>query len=1024
MNQLVARSTEKRLFFAVLLCALLAIVFWTQSRYPALNEKAMMSGAIQLEDPLGFEAKFPLTEQMGTLERIFFSTMNWINTNKKGMTFGILFAAAFLTLFGYLRRRSFNGGFANSFLGLVIGAPLGVCANCAAPIGKGMYAAGVRAETALSAMVASPTLNIIVLTMAFSLLPFYMAVAKIVLSLAVILVAVPLICRLLPREQLQAVPPPDVAGQVEGDAAAFRESVPAAFAEFLRSFAANLWFIVKTTVPLMLMAGFLGAIAATLMPQDLVLGATFSLGVLVLVALVGTFLPVPISFDVVVAGALLATGLAHGYVFALMFTLGSVSVYSWLIVSSTISARAANLLAGVILALGVLGGAAANWYHGWQSDRALEMLLSVERATLPAAEAQGTDARWQIDSASPVTVSAVPFAPRSAPAETPFTRIEASAMGIDKPLEFSMKDMWPPFWEGRSLATGDIDRDGDMDLVIASTEAGLYIYHNDGAGRFSRSADDIAPVADLDVFNAALVDIDNDGWLDLFLATYMDGNLWIRGDGGAFAMDDARPVANRADTPLTMALSFGDVDGDGFLDAALGNWAAGWYRRIPGEESRNRVVLNEGGRMDGSRFADLPGLPGETLTMLLSDVNLDGHPDLLVGNDFELPDYLYHGDGQGGFTAVTRADGLIPHTTNTTMAIRTADLHNDGVPEIYFAQIAGRSSGVSGTLKMQDLDLYCDGIEDEAAQETCARNMAIKTWYRSGNQFDPTYAGRCKALEGTLQAECKAMLIKDLAIQRRDPSLCALIPDAQAQPKVYCDIHFKPFVAPLKAEFDKTLPQIMRANVLLTLKNGAYADTAGPEWLEVGGWSWDVKIADFDNDGWQDVYIVNGTWVPNEVSPSNLFFRNTGDGRFVEASGPFGLEDYLMTAAAAAIDIEGDGDLDILTQPVNGPVVLFVNNAQAGGAVTVALRDGQGNSHGIGARLSAELPDGPRMTRELTLGGGFMSFDEPVAHFGLGDTDALAALTIRWPDGEETRVEGPIPAGAAYTVTREAAALR
>ncbi len=182
----------------------------------------------------------------------------------------------------------------------------------------------------------------------------------------------------------------------------------------------------------------------------------------------------------------------------------------------------------------------------------------------------------------------------------------------------------------------------------------------------------------------------------------------VRNDAGAFAFAAPQPVANRDDAMLSLALSFADVDRDGDLDAALGNWAAGWYRRIPGEESRNRIVFNEAGAMDGSRFAELPGLPGETLSILLTDIDMDGAADLLVGNDFELPDYIYYGDGQGGFTPVTRADGTMPHTTNTTMSIRAADLHNDGMPELYFAQIAGRSSGVSNTLKMQDLDAYCD----------------------------------------------------------------------------------------------------------------------------------------------------------------------------------------------------------------------------------------------------------------------------------------------------------------------------
>ena len=89
---------------------------------------------------------------------------------------------------------------------VVVGAPLGVCVNCAAPIAKGLYSGGARAETTLSAMIASPTLNIVVLTMLLSILPLYLVVAKIGLSIAVILVAVPLICRLLPTRELQLAP--------------------------------------------------------------------------------------------------------------------------------------------------------------------------------------------------------------------------------------------------------------------------------------------------------------------------------------------------------------------------------------------------------------------------------------------------------------------------------------------------------------------------------------------------------------------------------------------------------------------------------------------------------------------------------------------------------------------------------------------------------------------------------------------------------------------------------------------------
>ncbi|MFV2034901.1 MAG: CRTAC1 family protein [Halocynthiibacter sp.] len=431
------------------------------------------------------------------------------------------------------------------------------------------------------------------------------------------------------------------------------------------------------------------------------------------------------------------------------------------------------------------------------------------------------------------------------------------------------------------------------------------------------------------------------------------------------------------------------------------------------------MLFNDAGRLDGSNFADLPGIPGETLSILFSDFNGDGTPDLLVGNDFEQPDIFYTGDGSGKLEIVTRQDGVIPYTTTTTMAIKTADLQNDGVPEIYLAQIAGRSSGVSDTLKMQPLGQYCDQIERPADRAVCDFNMEIKGWYKSGNNFDPGYANRCQSLPEPYQSECKAMLIKDLAIQSRDPTLCELIPARQSRARSFCRIHFQPVRTTSAAERDASIPQILRSNVLLERSDGAaFSDRAEERGLDVGGWSWDTKIADFDNDGFQDIYIVNGTWVPNEVSPSNLFFRNTGQGNFIEASGPFGLEDYLMTAAATAFDMDFDGDLDLITQPVNGPVTVFRNNTRTGQAIAFAIDDKIGNRNGIGAKITVRLADGRTQSRELQLGGGFMSFDAPIAYFGLGVAESIDGVRIDWTDGGTTDIAGPLAAGALFTIYR------
>ncbi|PWE18727.1 RNA-binding protein [Marinicauda salina] len=1028
-DRLIHRPHQRRMIWATVLVGIIAVLFWTQSRYPSLDEKAMMSGAIQLEDPLSFEALLPLLPDHSVVERIVITTLNWMKTNRNGMTFGVLFAAAFLTMLGYLRRRSFQGPFANAFYGLALGAPLGVCVNCAAPIAKGLYTGGSRAETTLAAMVASPTLNIVVLTMAFSLLPFYIAVTKLVLSLGVILLAVPILCRFIPPERLSAeVPDPhDVPAAPLPEEAPPTESFGRSILEFGKDFGGNLWFIVSRTVPLMLLAGFLGAVVATFFPVDSISGENFGPLGLVFAALVGTFLPVPIGFDVVVSGALLNGGMGHGYIMTLVFTLGSFSIYSLFIVATSIGMRAAFMLGGTIMLTGLVAGAGAQAWHGYQTQRALDILTAAEEAVIPRAEAAAMPATPLDEAAGrsasgggepTVTVSATPFNPRSPEGDAPFTRIEAWRLGVDKPVEFSFADMWPPFWEGRSVTSGDIDRDGDLDLVFASTEAGLYAYANDGDGRFTPIELDLGAVADLPVFNAALVDLDDDGWLDLFVATYREGMFVIPNREGELDPSSRRPVENSDDALLALSLSFADIEGDGDLDAALGNWAAGWYRRIPGEESRNRILLNESGRLTGARHADLPGIPGETLSILFSDMDQDGAVDLLVGNDFEVPDYFYFGDGDGGFDPVTRQDGRIEHTTTTTMALKTADLDNDLDFEIYAAQIAGRSSGVSDRLRMRPIARYCEGIERESDRETCQRNIDIKRWYRAGHSFDPAYADRCQQMEGRYRDECRAMLVKDLAIQNRDPSICGMIPAGQLRVRQLCDIHFQPPRPVTDEEEDAAISQILGRNVLLVEgRDGAYSDEAEARGVEVGGWSWDVKIADFDNDGWQDIYIVNGTWVPNEVTPSNIFLSNDGTGRFSEETERFGLTDFLMTAAAITADLDNDGDLDLVTVPVNAPTIAYINNSQDGHAIAFRLEDEIGNHYGVGARIEIETASG-RQVREIQSGGGFMSFDAPVAHFGLGEDEVVDEVVVHWPDGGSTVIDEALDAGATYTIAR------
>jgi hypothetical protein len=157
------------LIFVVIVC----LSFWLISRYPALGGKAAMSGIEAFDDPLTHNAHFKLPPGSPAYKRIFYSTLNWYETNWRGMVFGLVLAGGFLALLNHLPKRPSSKPFVNSFFGMLTGTPLGVCVNYVAPIAKGIYEAGSKIETALALMFSSPTLNVVVLTMLFSILHGY-----------------------------------------------------------------------------------------------------------------------------------------------------------------------------------------------------------------------------------------------------------------------------------------------------------------------------------------------------------------------------------------------------------------------------------------------------------------------------------------------------------------------------------------------------------------------------------------------------------------------------------------------------------------------------------------------------------------------------------------------------------------------------------------------------------------------------------------------------------------------------------
>jgi len=296
-------SVRKHLTLQIVVAAVLALsmalYFWIDSRYPALLKKLNSGRSVKVTAALTFDAKVPVSAEMPLPARVGRTTLNWMWANRIGMTFGICFGAAALTLLPLFSRRRFSSTAGNTLMGAVLGTPLGVCANCVVPIGQGLISAGASRYTVLATMISSPLLNVVVLAMAFTLFPLPVALAR----------------------------------------------------------------LAAITLPLMVLAALFGALVAELLPAHDIPASASLLGIII-VALIGTFLPVPMAFDVAAAFVLMSRGVPLPYVVTLLCTLGAFSIYPMLIVGRSLSWRTAAAMFGVVALLGIIAGVGTSLLQG------------------------------------------------------------------------------------------------------------------------------------------------------------------------------------------------------------------------------------------------------------------------------------------------------------------------------------------------------------------------------------------------------------------------------------------------------------------------------------------------------------------------------------------------------------------------------------------------------------------------------------------------------------------------------------
>ncbi|MBB5331078.1 hypothetical protein [Tunturiibacter gelidoferens] len=341
-----AASTSSRRSLEVSLAALIAVgvilVFWSQQRYPALLKKLHAGTAIKVAGPISFDALLKVTPAMPAPTRVMRTSVNWLYTNRFGMYFAVPFGAAMMTLLaGVGTPRRFSSAAGNVLCGAVAGAPMGVCANCATPVAQSLLVGGASTRLTVAAMISSPSFNPVVVAMTFVLFPLPLAAMRVVAP-ALLLAALPWLVR---ENELV----------VRSFGVSTGEGLGARLLAFCRTYVRNLLRLTVLTLPWMLLAAVVGAMAAEMIPAYGTRMPVSVIGV-VLVALLGTLLPVPMALDVALAYVLYHAGVPTPYVAVLLCTLGPVSVYSLSALGKQLDWRTSLRLGGAVALLGCVVG--------------------------------------------------------------------------------------------------------------------------------------------------------------------------------------------------------------------------------------------------------------------------------------------------------------------------------------------------------------------------------------------------------------------------------------------------------------------------------------------------------------------------------------------------------------------------------------------------------------------------------------------------------------------------------------------